>query len=106
MQVTQHGPGSPQSAHAVYAGTRRGRSRAQVHPSQWRAVRVPAERRPADRLPQRADPAGNVAADIAGVVALQVNRCAYRTRENAITETRREPLDLRLDPAGHVDGRA
>ena len=65
VQIPQRGPGGPQAAHPVHPAARRGGRRAQVDARQRRPVRIPAQRRAAEGLPQRAGPGGDVAADVA-----------------------------------------
>ena len=76
-------------------------------PRVGRRVRHRPQGRPEEQLPQRHLAAVDVAAD-------QVRRCGARSRagpivwraDDPVAEARREPLDLGLDPLGHVDGAA
>ena len=70
-----------------------------------------ARDRAGEQLEQIGDAAGDRAADVVGVVALEVGRRRVVAREDAIAKAGREALDLALDavgddrpssPAGHV----
>ena len=102
---SQRGAGRPEPAHAVHAASGRRGGRAQVDALQGRAVRVPPRRRPEDHLAERGGTGIDVAADVARVVLLGRHGREGRARQDQVAEAGREPLDLRLDPLGHVHRR-
>src|SRR5216683_6934990 len=93
-----------EATHAMHAtgGRRGGRAevqtpiRCRVEPRCW----------PDEELPQVGDSAVDVAADVVGIVALDVGRRHDVTGEDARGEARGESLDLRLDSLAHVDRRS
>ena len=87
-QVGERRPGGAVAAHAVHAAARRGGRRAQVDAGQRGAVRVPPRRGPEERLPQRARPAVDVAADVVGVVPLHVGGGLDRPGQDQVAEAR------------------
>ena len=95
----------------MHATARRGGCGAQVDAGQPGPVRVPAHRpgprpgRAEQRLAQRPGPAVDVPAHVVGVVLVQVGGGAHGPGQDQVAEPGGEPLDLCLDPAGHV-GRA
>jgi hypothetical protein len=100
--VPQCGPCGEFAAPAVHAGDRRGGRRAQVDAADRRAVRVPLDGRPEHGLQHGLHADRDVAAHVVRVVRLLVGGGADGAGQDQVAEAGREPLDLRLDPAGHV----
>ena len=98
--------GGEVAAHAVHPAARRRGRRAEEQPRVRRRVGHPAGDRPGEQLAQVLQPAVDVAADVVGVVRLHLGGRHRRPRQDEVAEPRREPLDLRLDPRGHVLGAA
>jgi hypothetical protein len=68
-----------------------------------RPVRVPPRHRARHRLPQRLRADADVTADVVRVARLLAGGGAHGPGQHEVAEAGGEPLDLRLDPAGHVD---
>ena len=97
--------GGVQTAHAVDAGTGRGRGRAQVQAGCSGRPRPQRHHRAGEQLAQVGDAAGDVAADVVGVVRLDLGRGGAAAAEDRSPEAGGEAFDLALDRIGHVDGR-
>ena len=104
--LAQRGQGGQFAAAAVHAGDRRGGRGAQVETADSGAVRVPADGRAEHGLPHALPADRDVAADVVRVVRLLGGRGLDRPGQDEIAESGREPLDLRLDPAGDVHVRS
>jgi hypothetical protein len=90
----------------VHARDRRGGRRAQVDAAGRGPVRVPPGHRAQHGLPQRLRADRDVAADVVRVAGLLGDGGTHGPGQDQVAEAGGEPLDLRLDPAGHVDVRA
>ena len=93
------------AAHAVHATAGGRRRRAQVEAVDRRAPGVETEAGAGNELAEVGDAAGDVAADVVGVMVLESGRGEFVAGEDTITEAGRDPLDLSFDAAGHVDRR-
>ena len=100
--VAERGQRGQFAAAAVHGGTGRGRRRAQVHAAQRGPVRVPPGHRPGQHLAHGLRAAGDVPADVVGVHRLLLRRGPGVPRQHQVGEPGGEPLDLGLDPRGHV----
>src|SRR5215467_6174695 len=83
----------------------RGR-RADEEAGHRRNVWAEANDRAGEVLVEILDAAIDVAADVVGVVGLHLDRRQRVARQDALAETRRKALDLRLDARRHVHVRA
>src|SRR6266566_8464362 len=101
--VAERGQRGQLAAAAVHAGDRRGRRGAQVDAADRRPVRVPPGHWAQDGLPQRLQADADVAADVVRVVRLLAGGGAHGAGQDQVAEAGGEPLNLRLDPVGHVD---
>src|SRR5438067_48511 len=88
----------------MHATAGRRRRRAEIELAVGRRVEPPCWTD--EELPEVGDPAVDVAADVVGVMALDVGRTHDVTRQDARSESWGESFDLRLDPLAHVDGRS
>src|SRR5438093_10438566 len=88
----------------MHATAGRRRRRAEIELAVGRGVEPPCWTD--EELPEVGDPAVDIAADVVGVVALDVGRAHDMTRENARSESWGESFDLRLDPLAHLAGRS
>src|SRR5436190_979859 len=108
MQLSQCGPegrlGGEEAAEAVDAGAG-GRGGGAEEEGGVRG-RVEAGGGAEERLHEGHGAAGDVAADVVGVVPLDVGRSELAAGENAIAKAGGEPLDLPLDRVGPIDGRS
>ena len=98
--------GGPDAAHPMDAAAGWSGCRAQIDALGARPVWVPAAGRTEDRLAKRPGTAGDVASDVIGVVMLSVHGCHCRSGEDKVLEAGSKPLDLGLDPPGHVYSRS
>ena len=101
--VAEGGQGGELTAAAVHAGDRRSRRGAEIDAADRRPVRVPPGYRAQDGLPQGLPADADVAAHVVRVMRFLVGGRADRAGQDEVAEPGGEPLDLRLDPAGHVD---
>src|SRR5215207_5480230 len=90
----------------MHASARRRRGRTYVQSLCRGGVRVETDHRPGQKLTEVHVPAAYVAADEVGVLPFEIRRPGDALRKNTVPETGGETFYLRLDPLGHVEGRA
>src|SRR5918994_5592676 len=90
----------------MHASARRRRGRTYVQPLCRGGVRVETDHRPGQKLTEVHVAAAYVAADEVGVLPFEIRRPGDALRENTVPETGGETFYLRLDPLGHIEGRA
>src|SRR5512133_2661973 len=95
---------SREAAHSVHAAAGWSRRRAEVETFERRAVRDEPARGAEEQLSKIHQAAVDVAAHNVAVAPLEVGRPDCAPRKDEVAEARREALDLRLDPVGHVLG--
>src|SRR5262245_66057342 len=97
LQSAQRAVGGEVAAHSMDATAGRRRCRADEEAWMRSGVRIDAGNRTREELPEVRHPAGDRAADIVGVVVLQVLRSDRVARENAIAEAGSKALHLLFD---------
>src|SRR5215218_2535946 len=90
----------------MHASARWRRGRTYVQSLCRGGVRVDTNHRPGQKLTEVHVAAAYVAADEVGVLPFEIRRPGDALRENTVSETGGETFYLRLDPLGHVEGRA
>src|SRR5829696_5317457 len=90
----------------MHASARRRRGRTYVQSLCRGGVRVETDHRPGQKLTEVHVPAAYVAADEVGVLPFEIRRPGDALRKNTVPETGGEAFYLRLDPLGHIEGRA
>ena len=92
---------SEEPAHAVNASSGRSRRRAEVDAFDRSSIHVPVG--PQKHLQRSGSSTTDVSSDKICILAFEIGRRAHVASENALVESRREPLDLRFDPRQHVE---
>src|SRR5262245_60274287 len=99
----EHGTGRMVTAHAVNAAAGRCRRGTNEHAFRRHCIRGQSKGWPSNDLSQVLNAAANIAADVIGIVFFEIRRRHDMSMQDAITESGRETLDLRLDAISHVD---
>src|SRR6266516_3025641 len=101
LEILQRDARRRVSAYAVDATTRRGRSGAEIDALDRRPVRDELAHGPKEQLAEIHRARIQVTADQIAVARLELARPHRVPGENELAESRRETLDLRLDPFRH-----
>src|SRR5579875_2418386 len=105
VKVKEGATGSPVTAHPVDTPTRRRRSRAQIHPLEWQAVRVEPHRRSKEGLAHAGKTTVDVATDAVGIGTFKFRRRRHVVSEPQLTEARIGPHRLPRNLNSRVVGR-
>src|SRR5689334_12426905 len=98
----QYGLGRVVTAHAVDPSAWRRRCRAEEEVLRRSRIGDQAGGRAREELPDVHHPPSDVAPDKILIVPLEIPRIHGASREDPVAKPGREPLQLRLDPLGHV----
>src|SRR5262245_18214428 len=93
------------AAHAVDSASRRCRRGADEKPRNRHCIWVESKGGASQDLHEVLNTAGDVAADVVGIVFLEVGSGHGMPRQNTIPKSGRESFDLRFDTIGHIDFR-
>lgn len=105
LQISaQGGLGREIATHAMHATTGRGGRGAEKKLLIRCGIRVEAQGGAGKELPEVLHAAINVAADVVGVVALQISRGGDMTGEDAVPKAGGEAFNLGFYALGHVKG--
>ncbi|HET9754394.1 MAG TPA: lipase maturation factor family protein, partial [Myxococcales bacterium] len=104
--ASQRAPRGVQAAHPMDARAGRRRRRAEIQVLRRRGVGVDGEDGPGEELHPVVGAAGDVSSGAVRVVRLDLAGSGDGARQHGLPESRREPLELRLDARSHVHRRA